>query len=83
MQTADEAGKRLIAETIQSEQRSNDSATLDKIIAIIQTTGAIDYTREKAEFHVDKAKQSLHALDESKYKQALIELAGFAVGRNH
>jgi len=83
MQTADEAGKRLIAETIQSEQRSNDSATLDKIIAIIQTTGAIDYTRGKAEFHVDKAKQSLHALDESKYKQALIELADFAVGRNY
>lgn len=83
MQTANMDDERLIVETIQSEERRNDPETLDKIIAIIQSTGAIEYTREKAEHHVEKAKQALQSLGGSNYKQALIELADFSVGRNH
>lgn len=88
MQTADDDDSRLIAKTIQSgqgttEKRHNDPETLKKIIGIIQSTGAIDYTRAKAEHHVQKAKLALNSLEESQYKHALIELANFSIGRNH
>lgn len=84
MQTAKGEDSHLIAETIRSGlsgDNADNANTLDKIIGIIQSSGAIDYTKAKAEEHVEKAKQALDSLKESKYKNALIELADFSVGR--
>ncbi|MGH1439137.1 MAG: polyprenyl synthetase family protein [Cellvibrionaceae bacterium] len=84
MQTAKGEDSHLIAETIRSGlsgDNADNANTLDKIIGIIQSSGAIDYTKAKAEEHVEKAKQALNSLKESKYKNALIELADFSVGR--
>jgi len=86
MQIAETGDEQIIAETIKtglSGDAEKDKDTLANIIGIIQSTGAIDYTRQKAEEHVDKAKLALHSLGASRYKQALIELADFSVGRNH
>lgn len=86
MQTAKAEDSHLIAETIRSglsHDNNSDSKTLDKIIGIIQSSGAIAYTNTKAEEHVEKAKQALHSLGESKYKDALLELADFSIGRKN
>lgn len=83
MQTASAADSELIASTIQAGNQDNNPETLEKIFAIIKKTGAIDYTRNKAEYHAEQAKQALVLLKESEYKQALLDLADFSVGRNH
>ncbi len=82
MLQASNEDSQLIADTIQSKQ-GHDAGTLNRIISIIQQTGAINYTRVQAESHVEKAKAALESLSNSRYKQALIELADFSIGRNH
>jgi octaprenyl-diphosphate synthase len=52
---------------------------LDAVIA----TQAIDYTRSVAASEVDRAIAALQILPDSQYKDALAELAQFAIHRNH
>lgn len=55
---------------------------IDEVQAIIQQTGALDYTRAVAQQEADKAIEQLAHLPESEYKQALELLALFSVQRN-
>ena len=54
---------------------------LDDIQAIIQTTGALDYTTARARDAADLAVSALADIPESDYKQAMIAIADFAVKR--
>lgn len=57
---------------------------LPHLTAIIETmneTGALEYTRKKAELEADKAINELSCLPDSDFKQALIALANIAVHR--
>lgn len=54
---------------------------LESIQTAIESTGAIEYTRQMATVEVDKALTALHALEESPYKQAMSDLAHFALHR--
>ena len=59
---------------------------LDQIEAItqtIQTTGALDYTREIAKQEAQLAITQLDSIPDSDYKQALITLANFSIERSH
>lgn len=56
---------------------------LPEILATIEETGAIAYTKQVAQTEIDKAITSLHILPESKYKTALIDLAHYAISRDH
>lgn len=53
------------------------------ILQAIRDTGALDYTRQQAEREAQLAVESLAALPHGAYRDALIELAAFAVQRNH
>lgn len=55
---------------------------LSKIQAIIQQTGAIEYTINKAQAHANFAKQQLVKLPKNQYSEALSALAELAVKRN-
>lgn len=57
------------------------SAELDDILAIMQETQSIEYTKTKALAERDMAISHLAVLPESEYKQALIGLAHLAVER--
>jgi octaprenyl-diphosphate synthase len=60
--------------------------SLDKLPAVlkaIEETGAIEYTQNFAKQEVKKAHQALVALEDSAYKEALFELANYAIIRNH
>ncbi len=54
---------------------------LDKITAIIQSTGALQYTAEKAREAADLAISSLDGIPDSDYKQALINIAELSIQR--
>ncbi len=55
---------------------------LEKIQSIIQETGAIDYTLNKAKIEVEQAQTLLSDLPENKFTQALADLADLSVNRN-
>jgi octaprenyl-diphosphate synthase len=74
--TAEQAG--LVRHAI--EQGS--AAEFAAILAAIQSTGALDYTRECARREANIAAEALACLPNSVYKNALIELCGFAVDRD-
>jgi octaprenyl-diphosphate synthase len=54
---------------------------LDNIQAIIESTGALDYTARRAHDAADKAISVLSDIPDSEYRQALISIAEFAVKR--
>ena len=54
---------------------------MDAILATIESTGALEYTRRLAQDEADQALTALHALPESPYKKGLAALARFAVER--
>ena len=49
----------------------------------IAAANSLRYCTDKAHFHADAAKAALHALPESTWKQALLDLADYSVARNH
>jgi octaprenyl-diphosphate synthase len=52
------------------------------VLAAIHSTGALDYTRAQAQREIDIATRALSCIPDSKHKDALIELASFAVKRS-
>jgi len=54
---------------------------LDRIRAIIDATGALDYTAQRAQESADTAIAALADVPESEYRQALIGIAEFSVRR--
>ena len=54
---------------------------LEKIQAIIKSTGALEYTATRAQEAADTAIAALSDIPDSDYKQALIGIANFSVQR--
>lgn len=53
------------------------------VLAAIQATGALDYTRQQARAEAELARQAIANLPASNYREALLELPLFATERNH
>ncbi len=67
-------------------RESLEQGTLDYLPAILEAiaeTKAIDYTREVATTEVEKALSALQMIPDSVYKDALAELAQYAIKRDH
>lgn len=62
-------------------EHGNGIEHLDAILATMQQTGALEYTKQKANDEADKAIQMLNIIPDSDYKQALIGLANISVNR--
>ena len=56
---------------------------LEHVIAAIQRSGALDYTRRQAEAEARAARDALALLPNSKYRDSLLQLADFAVTRDY
>lgn len=56
---------------------------LSEVIATVKSTGAIQYTIEKAGIEKGKAIDCLEQLTDTPYRQAMYNLAEFAVNRNY
>ena len=55
----------------------------EPVLKTMKETGALDYTRSRAEFSARKARDAIADLPDSKYRDSLLELATFAVTRNY
>jgi octaprenyl-diphosphate synthase len=60
-----------------------DEQQFDAVLAAITSSGALDYTRNKAEAAAKRAADAIKNLPDSAYKQSLLQLCSFAVDRNH
>jgi len=56
---------------------------IDAILAAIESTGAIDYTARCARAEADQAIEAIRDLPDSRYRDALVGLARFAVDRTY
>jgi octaprenyl-diphosphate synthase len=61
--------------------KNKNAANLDGILSLIKKNGALDYTNAFAESYVSSAKQRLESLPPTIYRDALSQLADFALHR--
>jgi len=78
MKMTDGDDRKLIRKAI----RKGGLEDLEPILALVHKTGAIDYTRQKAQDEADKAIEALSVLPDSSFKDTLAQLANLAVKRN-
>jgi len=71
--------KRLIEQGIKTGHEDD----FDLILEIVQKTGGLEYTEQQAKREAALAKQALHPLSASIYKDALLELADYSCHRSH
>jgi len=57
--------------------------SLERIIAAIRDSGALERTHERAVMHAEAARAALDGLPDSAYRDALLALASYAVDRTH
>ncbi|NOY16358.1 MAG: octaprenyl diphosphate synthase [Gammaproteobacteria bacterium] len=77
MQHATSAECDLLSEAI----RSGGLNKINEVIAIIESTGSLAYTSQRASAEAEKAKLALSPLPQSAYKDAMMILADFSVQR--
>ena len=59
-----------------------DETRFDAVLEAITSSGALAYTRQRAEIAAQHAQASIVSLGDSEFKKSLIELSAFAVQRN-
>ena len=79
LQQGTPAQKKIIKEALMQGSLEQ----LPEVLQVIAETKAIEYTQNLAKNEVDKALTALSILPESVYKEALIELAQYAISRTH
>ena len=62
---------------------NGDETHFDEILAAITSSGALDYTMQEAAKAARRATDALSGMPGSQFKDALLNLARFAVDRNH
>ena len=64
-------------------QNGGGKGVLESVLKVIHETDALNYTRKKAEAESCMATEAISLLPDSQYKECLLQLATFAVSRNH
>jgi octaprenyl-diphosphate synthase len=77
MQLLGTADKAFVARCI----TSGDSSQLEKMVALVRQSGALDYCLAKIDAESQRAVHALAVLPDSQYKQALLELVAIAAKR--
>ena len=70
---------KLLKETLHKK----DKPMIQDAIKLIRANNALDYTRQQANLHANRAQTALSALPDSPYKVALQQLINFTVERSH
>lgn len=60
-----------------------DESHFDQILQAITDSGALNYTKQQAVLASQRANEAIVDMPDNEYKQALLNLANFAVQRNH
>ncbi len=80
MAHGNDTAKVLIKEAI---EKGDGTKAIDEIVAALKESGALEYTKQKADQEADKAIAALAPIPDSEYKTALISLAKISVQRNN
>jgi octaprenyl-diphosphate synthase len=78
MRQADDEGRKLIRKAI----REGGLDDLNPVMDIVRATGAIEYTKQRAQQEADLAIDSLASLPDTSFKETLVTLANIAANRN-
>jgi len=78
-----EHGTAAQRELVRSCIENGDEQHFDAVLAAVTASGALAYTKKKAEDAAARAAASLASLPDSAFKEALLALSAFAVHRNH
>jgi octaprenyl-diphosphate synthase len=76
-------GTPMQRELVRACIENGDEQHFDEILAAITSSGALDYTRREAEKAAQRAADAITALPDSQFRDSLLQLCAFAVGRNH
>ncbi len=71
------------ANVIRKAIETGGESGFDSILTIIEETGALNYAKQRAYQEVEIAAKAISLLKSSHYKDCLLQLAEFAVTRNH
>jgi octaprenyl-diphosphate synthase len=71
------------AALVRSALASGGLDDLDRVLAAIHRSGALDYTRRQAEAEARAATTALDSIPSTQYRDFLLQLAQFAVTRTH
>ncbi|AKH36990.1 MULTISPECIES: octaprenyl diphosphate synthase [Nitrosomonas] len=71
------------ASVIREAIKSGGASGFQTVLEIIQQTGALDYAQQRAQKEAEIAAEAIAKLSDSSYKECLLQLAHFAVTRNH
>jgi len=80
MKNGSKAQANIVSKAIQN---GGGEGALESVLKVIHETGALDYTRKKAEAESCMATEAISLLPDSQYKKCLLQLAVFAVSRNY
>lgn len=69
-------------QTLKSAIEKGDRDAIGEVLAAVQSTGALSYTAARAREEASRAREALNALPAGEYRDALAELADFAVARS-
>jgi octaprenyl-diphosphate synthase len=79
MQNGTPSQQKLVRACIEN----GDENHFNEILAAIISCGALDYTKQQANIAAQRAANSIAGLPDSEFKDSLLQLAAFAVDRNH
>jgi octaprenyl-diphosphate synthase len=71
------------AQALRHAVEHGELASLERIIATIHDSGALERTRQRAASHAAAAQAALSDIPDSPYRSALMALASYAVDRTH
>ncbi len=69
------------AGVVRNAIEQGDISSFADVLAVIKATGALEYTRQQALKEADSACAAISALPDTKFKESLLQLAGFAATR--
>ncbi|OHE83634.1 MAG: octaprenyl-diphosphate synthase [Lysobacterales bacterium RIFOXYD1_FULL_69_11] len=73
----------VVRNRLRSAIEHGDTAALPDVVAAIQSSGGLDYSRSRADEYAQAARAALAGLDDNAYVAALRGLADYAVRRDH
>jgi octaprenyl-diphosphate synthase len=71
------------AQTVRHAIEQGGRDDFEAVLEAITKTGALEYAREQARHEAAAACSAIERLQNSKYRDSLVQLADFAVNRNH
>ena len=78
-----QSGTRSDADLVRAAIQSGGRQDLPAVLAAVHACGALEYTREQARTAALSAREAIDSIRHSNYRQALLDLATFAVERSY